>query len=102
LLVALVVLPWLLFALVLVGLGRPNEAAVPTAAEFLRLFGGVFVLVPLTVFVLSMLSIRMRDAMFGAFGARRSWRRVAGLAGRSLGGFPRPSVFFLPGCLRHT
>jgi hypothetical protein len=94
LLLALVILPWLLFALVLVGLGRPNEAAVPTAADFLRLFGGVFVLVPLTVFVLSMLSIRMRDAMFGAFGARRSWRRVAGLAGLSLVAFPALGLLF--------
>jgi hypothetical protein len=92
LLLVLLILPWLLFALGLVGLGRPNEAAVPTAAEFLRLFGGVFV--PLLVFVLSMLSIRMRDAMFGAFGARRSWRRVAGLAGLSLVAFPVLGLLF--------
>ena len=32
--------------------------------------------------------IRLRDAMFGAFGAHRSWRRVACLAGISLLSFP--------------
>jgi len=41
-----------------------------------------------------MLSIRMRDAMFGAFGARRSWRRVVGLAGLSLLAFPVLGLLF--------
>jgi hypothetical protein len=101
LLLVLLILPWLPFALVLAGLGRPHEGAVPTTAEFLRLFGGVFVFVPLVVFVLSMLSIRMRDAMFGAFGSRRSWRRVAGLAGLSLVAFPVLGLLFFQVSLGH-
>ena len=94
LLLALVVLPWLPFALVTAGFRRPHDGMVPMTAALLRLFGGVLVFVPLVVFVLSMLSIRMRDAMFGAFGARRSWRRVAGLAGLSLLAFPVLGLLF--------
>lgn len=93
-LVGLLILPWLLFALVLAGLGRPNEAAVPTVEEFLRLFGGVFVFVPISVFALSIFSIRMRDAMFGALGTRQSWRRVVGFAGLSLLSFPALGALF--------
>jgi hypothetical protein len=94
LLIALVVLPWLPFALLTAEIRRPQDGTVPTSATLLRLFGGVLVFVPLVVFVLSMLSIRMRDAMFGAFGVRQSWRRVAGLAGLSLLAFPVLGTLF--------
>ena len=94
LLLALLILPWLPLALVTAGLRRPHDETVPTTAALLRLFGGVFVSVPLFVFVLSMLSIRMRDAMFGAFGTPQSWRRVAGLAGLSVLAFPLLGVLF--------
>jgi hypothetical protein len=94
LLLALVVLPWLLFALVAAATRRPHDGTVPSTAPLLRMLGGVQVFVPLSVFVLSMLSIRMRDAMFGAFGARRSWRRVVGLAGLSLLAFPVLGLLF--------
>lgn len=88
LLLALVVLPWLTIALVTAGLRRPHDGTVATTAALLRLLGGVLVFAPLVVFVLSILTIRIRDAMFGAFGARRSWRQVLGLAGLSLLAFP--------------
>jgi hypothetical protein len=93
-LMALVILPWLPFALVAAGVRRPHDSTVPTTVALLRLFGGVLVFVPLVVFVLSTLSIRMRDAMFGAFGARRSWQRVVGLAGLSLLAFPVLGLLF--------
>jgi hypothetical protein len=94
LLLALVVLPWLPFTLVAARFARPHDGAVPTTASLLRLFGGVLVFLPLAVFLLSMLSIRLRDAMFGAFGAHRSWRRVACLAGMSLLAFPVLGLLF--------
>jgi hypothetical protein len=94
LLLALAILPWVPFALVTTGLRRPNDETVPTTGEILRLFGGVLVFVPLFVFVLSILSIHIRDAMFGAFGATRSWWRVAGLAGLSLPAFPLLGLLF--------
>ncbi|HEX4609639.1 MAG TPA: permease prefix domain 1-containing protein [Urbifossiella sp.] len=94
LMIALVILPWLPLALVTAGLRRPHDETVPSAAALLRLFGGVGLLVPLVVFVLSLLSIRIRDAMFGAFGTPQSWRRVAGLAGMSLPAFPVLGLLF--------
>ena len=88
LLLALVVLPWLPFTLAMAELGRLHDGAEPPTAGHLRLFAGLLVFVPLVTFVLSMLTIRIRDAMFGAFGRKRSWRRVAGLAGLALLVFP--------------
>jgi hypothetical protein len=94
LLFGLVVLTLLPFTLVTAGFRRPHDGTVPATSAILRLFGGMLVSGPLVVFVLITLSIRMRDAMFGAFGARRSWRRVVGLAGLSLLAFPVLGLLF--------
>jgi hypothetical protein len=99
LLIALLILPWLPFALVTAGLRRPHDGSVPTTAVLLRLFGGMLLVVPLCVFALSILSIRIRDAMFGAFGTPRSWLRVAGFAGLSLLTFPLLGVLLFAACL---
>ena len=99
--VALMVLPFLPLTLVPTVGRRPDDPTVPTAAAFLRLFGGVLVCVPLMVFALSMIAIRMRDAMFGAFGTPRSWRRVAAFAGLSLLVFPVLGLLFFQLSLGH-
>lgn len=83
-LMALVILPWLLFAPVAAGSRRPHDGTVPTTPILLRFFGGLFVFVPATVFAMSLLYIRIRDSIFGAFGSSRSWRRVVGYAVLSL------------------
>jgi hypothetical protein len=36
----------------------------------------------------ALLTVRIRDSIYGAFGAPRSWRRVVGFAGLSLVLFP--------------
>jgi hypothetical protein len=95
LLPAVVIVPWLLLALVIAGLRRPHDGTVPSTAAILRLFGGVMVFTPLIVFLLSLLTIRIRDAMFGAFGTTKSWPRVAALAGLSVLALPLlGSLFF--------
>lgn len=100
-LVALVILPWLPFLLILGELGRPHPATAPTTQLLLRLFGGMLLSVPLCMFVLSLLSIRIRVAMFGAFGTPRSWRKVVGLVGLSLLVFPALGLFFFWTSLGH-
>lgn len=94
LMLALVVLPWLPLTLVAAGLRRPQDETVPTTAALLRLFGGVLVFSSLIMFVLSLLSISIRDAMFGAFGTPKSWRRVVVLAGLSVLAFPVLGLLF--------
>ena len=48
----------------------------PDALVSLRVFAAVVVFTPLSQWVLGLLYYRMRDAMWGAFGVRRSWGRV--------------------------
>ncbi|QEL15971.1 hypothetical protein [Limnoglobus roseus] len=83
-LIALVILPWLPFVLLVAGTGQPDDEPVPSTATLLRFFGGLLVFVPALVFALSVLYFRMRDSLHGAFGAPRSWRRVIGFGALSL------------------
>jgi hypothetical protein len=51
----------------------------PLPWELLRVVAGVTVFTPTAIFALTWLSIKMRDAMWGAFGSPRSFARVMSL-----------------------
>jgi hypothetical protein len=87
-LVAVMIMCWMCFTLVATGVRRPHDATVPTSAQLVRLFGALAVCAPAAIFVMALLTVRIRDSIYGAFGAPRSWRRVVGLAGLSLVLFP--------------
>jgi hypothetical protein len=87
-LVAAMIICWMCFTLVGTGVRRPRDATVPTSAQLMRLFGALAVCAPAAVFVMAVLTGRIRDSIYGAFGAPRSWRRVVGFAGLSLVLFP--------------
>ena len=79
---------WLVLTLIATAVRRPHDATVPTSAQLLRLFGALAVCGSAAIFVMAVLTIRIRDSIHGAFGARRSWRRAIGYAALSLIAFP--------------
>jgi cation transporter-like permease len=80
-LVATMILFWMCFALAVTAVRRPHDGTVPTSEQLVQLFGALAVCAPAAVFVMAMLTARIRDSLYGT---PRSWRRVAGLAGLSL------------------
>jgi hypothetical protein len=70
------------FVVVAVVMGAPVFGAIlyggwdPTRAVAVRVFAALLVLTPAAQFALGMCYYRMRDSLFGAFGARRSLRNA--------------------------
>jgi hypothetical protein len=83
-LVAVMVLFWMGLALVAAAFRRPHDGTVPTTGQLVRLFGTLAVCAAAVVFVMAVPTIRIRDSIYGAFGAPPSWRRAVGFAGLSL------------------
>lgn len=60
-----------------------NPALAPSVPVVLRWWAAILVLGPGTVFLMSLLYIRIRDSLHGAFGSPRSWRHAVGYAALS-------------------
>ena len=93
-LTALLILMFLALTLMGAKVGRTDDPTVPSTPALLRLFGALLACGSAGVFLLSMLYVRIRDSLLGAFGSSRSWRRVAGYAALSLLVLPAVWVAF--------
>lgn len=97
-LVAAYIVLWLGLTLVATALRRPHDGSIPTPDLLLRLFGSLVVFAPAAVFLLTVLFVRTRDLLHGAFGSRQSWRRAAGFAALSVIVLPiMGTAFYLTG-----